>query len=96
MSNILVIAVAAVLAGGVLGWFTCSWWLFRGTSTNQPPTSKYEVRLTRNSSHGIFSKTVYAGDDLQEAKRVYYSATGPARTTVELYTRGNHTASRRA
>lgn len=79
-----------------IGWFLRGWWLFRGTSSSVPPTATYEVRLTRNSSHGIFSKTVYSGEDLQKAKEVYYSATGPARTIVELYTRGNHTASRRA
>jgi hypothetical protein len=88
--------IASALLGGVIGWFTRGWWLFRGTSLASPPTAAYEVRLTRNSSHGVFSKTIYADDDLAAAKRVYYSAKGPARTTVELYTRGNHTASRRA
>lgn len=84
------------IPAGVVGWFLRGWWLFRGTSPSQAPTATYEVRLTRQSSHGIFSKTVYAGDDLQAAKSAYYAATGPARTTAELYTRGNHTASRRA
>lgn len=90
------IELALFPLGLIAGWLLRGWWLFRGASPSQPPTSAYEVRVARNSSYGVFSKTVYAGDDLQEAKRVYYSAKGPARTTVELYTRGNHTASRRA
>ena len=88
--------ILVTLAGGVIGWFANRYWLFRGNATSQevdyPP---YQVRLTRKSSHGPFLKVIYTGADLHEAKTAYYEATGPARTTVELWTRGNHTASRK-
>lgn len=97
----IVISVICGLIGAYLfiplsGWLVDKYSTFKALAPEpELPLFEYEVRLTRNSSHGIFAKTIYAGSDLAQAKTIYYEATGPARTTAELYTRGNHTASRK-
>jgi hypothetical protein len=106
LSLILGISVLSGLTGGLLGaylfipfsgWLADRWKFFRKLSPKlSVPFHSYEVRLTRNSSHGMFTKQVYSGEDLAEAKKIYYTVQGPARTTVELWSRGNHTASRAA
>lgn len=82
------IAIPALL----LGWFLRQWTLFRGGSVS--PGSRYEVRLTRTAPYGKLEKTLYAGDSLQDAKALYYSVKVPHNCVVEIYTAGNHTASR--
>lgn len=76
--------------------FSRDWTAVPDGSTIPGPKLTYEVRMVRQSSHGAFYQTVYAGDDLFVAKEVFNTTTGPARTIVELHTRGNHTASRKA
>lgn len=77
----------------VLGWFLRQWTLFRGKKLD-PPKAAYEVRLTRTAPYGKLEKVLYAGDDLQEAKRLYFEHKIPHNCAVELYTQGNHTATR--
>lgn len=76
----------------VLGWFLRQWTLFKGGSVSQG--ARYEVRLTRTAPYGKLEKTLYSGDDLQEAKQLYYAFKLPHNCAIELYTAGNHTATR--
>lgn len=90
------------LLGGAIGawvfWrfrlFSRQWLAVPDGSVMPAPKFTYEVRLARQSSHGAFYQTVYGGDDLSVAKEKFKTAVGPARTICELWTRGNHTATR--
>lgn len=95
---IIEIVIGAVV-GFAAGWFANSW-KQRGAvagyahATGLNASAEYEVRLTRMAAGQSYSRTIYTGPDLQEAKTIYKTAEGPARTEVHLYTRGNHTATR--
>lgn len=78
----------------VLGWFLRQWTFFKPDKTSVP-VAEYEVRLALTTPDGPVAKVVYTGHDLQEAKAAFKTAKGPKSSLVELYTRGNHTASRR-
>ena len=80
------------LIGFGLGGFAAGWYLryrsWRNRTVVFPPSNasgQYEVRLD--------GRVIYKGHDLTEAKRVYKSDLPSG--IVELYTGGNHTASRR-
>lgn len=78
-----------------LGWYGYRWFMFRPGKTDIAPSMAYEVKLSRMAEGKTYSRSIWTGDDLTKAKLMFYTATGPSKTTVELYTRGNHTASRR-
>jgi len=96
---VLAVSVLSGFGGAYVFWrwrlFGKEWLAVPDGSVMPVSYSAYEVRLTRSSSHGLFFKSLYKGDDLQKAKRVYNEAVGPARTNAELWTRGSHTASRK-
>ena len=89
---VLTIIIAVVCL--VIGWFASRWYMFKGMTPSALLSTAYQVRLTRIAEGKSYSRTIYAGDDLMMAKAMFNGATGPARTIAELYTRGNHTASR--
>ena len=88
MNKIDVLYFVALFSGVILGA------LLRGflgkRSIVVPPPSgvkaPYEVRLD--------GRVLYSGWDLADAKRTYYNDDHP-RGVIELYSHGNHTASRK-
>jgi len=90
------LTILAALASFSLGFGLGRYWrkalprvLFTPANATPPYEGanrpRYEVRLD--------SKAIYAGEDLQEAKAVYRSHL-PIGYVAELYTAGNHVASR--
>lgn len=60
-------------------------------NSSQVPGVPYVVSQTEPSG---FSRVLYEGDDLSLAKQAYFKTDMPRPSVVELFTHGNHTASK--
>ena len=87
-----------LLLGFGIGWFGNRFYLLRGgkkLDLQGASLHEYEVYIYQTTHNGPVGFLLYAGNDLQEAKRIYREATGPKSSLVEFYTHGFHTAGRR-
>lgn len=79
------------LRNTVLSWF----WEHLALNPAEESLHAYEVRVVRYTTKtGQFAKLIYSGDNLFQAKQVFYSEPRVPHCKIELYTRGHHTASR--